>query len=160
MSSAPGSSIEARCADLPVDAVLVRGGISTLEDMAHSAAAFARRTGSYGLTFWSWPELTAEEIAVRVREQARLSRSKNPLPHTLLRSTAAGALLVANEAFRLAKTGADGHYTLYLPVNQDVTQVTAESLISSDHGNVFTEVNVVLGDPASNPAKGVFDDVR
>jgi hypothetical protein len=81
-------------------------------DMRVNAEAYeARFPGTYGLTFWSWEGLSAQQIATRVGT-ARL-------PHPVIRKCTVGKLRghVASdgETFSLTKTGDDGHYTLALP---------------------------------------------
>lgn len=68
--------------------------------------------GEYGLTFWSWPEMTAEEIALRVGGRR--------LMHAQLRKCTVGRIrgLVVSDGrpLDLVRTGPqDGHYTLILP---------------------------------------------
>lgn len=99
---------------LPDDAVVVRGGVMRREDMIASAKRYAAKThGVYGLTVWSWPGMTAGEIAVRVKQAH--PAGLNPVAHGQLRHSTAGKIRepgANGESFNLAKTGHDGHYTL------------------------------------------------
>jgi hypothetical protein len=143
-----------RAGGLPLDAVLVRGGLSTPLSLAKTAAACQARTGAYGLTFWSWPGMSAEEIAMRVRTET-LARGLNLLPHMRMRSVSAAELLKPSDAFSLAKTGEPGHYTLHLGIGLDaVTWVIADELLHSHAGTALRIVSAVLGPPADIPAKG------
>lgn len=146
-----------RMAGLPPSAILVRTGLSHPEDLCVAAINCAEQLGSFGLTFWSWPGLTADEIVLHVRSDAVARRSKNPVPHTLLRWVTVGTLLDRNQQFRLEKTGPPGHFTLHLPICEDVEQVGVQGLLGGDSGNVIADVCVVLCTPQSNPAKGAFD---
>jgi hypothetical protein len=81
-------------------------------DMKANAEAYeARFPGTYGLTFWAWEGLSAQEIATRV--------GTSRLPHPVMRQCTGGRIrsCVASDGktFSLTKTGADGHYTLALP---------------------------------------------
>lgn len=102
---------------LPADAVVVRGGVMGREGLIRSARKYAdQNEGVYGITVWSWPSLTAGEIAQRVKNM--YPPGKNPVGHRQLRQSTAG--MVRDEspdgrAFTLNKTGPDGHYTLTFP---------------------------------------------
>jgi hypothetical protein len=97
---------------LPADAVVIRGGLMKRGDLIASAEKYeALNPGVYGITVWSWPGLTAEQIAERVGT-ARL-------PHPDLRKSTVericGSSTSEGQRFELTKTGPDGHYTLILP---------------------------------------------
>jgi hypothetical protein len=150
-----------RAGQLPLDALLVRSGLSSPSTMAHSALIYRGTVGGgYGLTFWSWPDLDAAQISERVRAEAESRCSKNPVVHPQLRSTSVRALLLANEGFRLEKSGGPGHYTLHLPIDvpNTVICVTAEDLLLSDNEQVFAAIDGALGVPQVNPGRGVIDD--
>lgn len=94
------------------DAVVIRGGMMKPADMRTNAEAYeAKFPGTFGLTFWSWEGLSAQEIATRV--------GTSRLPHPVMRQCTAGKIrsCVASDGqtFSLTKTGSDGHYTLALP---------------------------------------------
>jgi len=78
-------------------------------DMRVSAETYHAQTGTYGLSFWSWDGLSAQQVAARVPR----------LPHAVLRKSTAGAIraLTASDGgqFGLTQTRDDGHYTLVLP---------------------------------------------
>jgi hypothetical protein len=102
---------------LPDDAIVVRGGEMRTETLRRSAERFADKTGGvYGLSFWSWPGLSAGMIAMRVRNERAPGR--NPLGHTALRWSTAGEIrhpAADGRIFRLEPSGPDGHYTLIFP---------------------------------------------
>lgn len=95
------------------DAVVIRGGEMKRMTLMLSARKYeAGHPGEYGLTFWSWPEMTAEQIALRV--------GGDVLMHAQLRKCTAGrirSLRVSDgRPLDLVRTGGrDGHYTLVLP---------------------------------------------
>jgi hypothetical protein len=81
-------------------------------DMKANAEVYeARFPGRYGLTFWSWEGLSAQQIATRV--------GTSRLPHPVMRKCTAGGIQSCaasdGNTFALTKTGDDGHYTLALP---------------------------------------------
>lgn len=101
---------------LPDDAIVIRGGMMLKQDMAASARRYAALKGVYGITVWSWPQLSAGEIALRVKETHPPGR--NPVAHGRLRQSTAGKIREAGSdgrSLRLVKTGAGGHYTLTFP---------------------------------------------
>lgn len=72
----------------------------------------SRYPGEYGLTFWSWPGMTADQIALRVGAVV--------LPHPELRKCTAGQIrsmpVSDGRPLDLIRTGnRTGHYTLLLP---------------------------------------------
>jgi len=87
------------------------------EDLIRSARRYAdRNNGAYGLSFWSWPGMTATEILSRVKR--RFPEGKNPVAHGKFRQSTAGAIREAAEdgrAYQLTPTSRDGHYTLTFP---------------------------------------------
>lgn len=94
------------------DAVVVRGGQMRAKDLMTSAETYeAEHPGEYGLSFWSWPGLTAEEIAQRVGTKR--------LPHPVLRKCTVGKIqsMIPSDQrpLTLVKTFGPGHYTLFLP---------------------------------------------
>jgi hypothetical protein len=98
---------------LPDDAVVIRGGEMKRKTLMLSATKYeATYPGEYGLTFWSWPGMTADEIALRV--------GGDRLMHPSLRKCTAGlirSLQVSDgRPLDLVRTGQqEGHYTLLLP---------------------------------------------
>jgi hypothetical protein len=102
---------------LPDDAVVIRGGTMRRKDMVASVRRYVALThGVYGLTVWSWPAMTAGDIAMRVKETH--PQGRNPVAHGQLRQTTAGKIRepgTSGETFQLVKTGAEGHYTLTFP---------------------------------------------
>lgn len=149
----------ARAGGLPQHAVLVRAGLSSVSNLA-TAALNCRESelGAYGLTFWSWPDATPEEIALRARQQALARGAKNPVPHPQMRCIVVEELLACRAAFYLRQTIRPGHYTLYLSIGGDgVTWDTEAELLSSDAGEVLTVIEQRLSRPMDNPGKGAFD---
>lgn len=81
-------------------------------DLIASAEKYeALNPGVYGITVWSWPGETAEQIARRVGTER--------LPHPDMRLSTVERIcepsLSEGLRFELIKTGPDGHYTLVLP---------------------------------------------
>src|SRR5450755_2070697 len=95
---------------LPDDAVVVRGGEVTRRSLEKSARLYeASYPGEYALSFWSWPQLSADDIALRAA-----------MPHPRYRKSTAGRIrnLAVSDGrpLDLVRTGPrDGHYTLRLP---------------------------------------------
>lgn len=110
---------------LPDDAIVIRGGTMKLNDLMTGVEVYeATYPGWYGLSFWSWPELTADAIARRVRTRR--------LPQTSMRlSTAARVRNITGTDGQLmlfVQTFDPGHYTLVLPsppTVDDYERVTA-----------------------------------
>jgi hypothetical protein len=102
---------------LPDNAVVIRGGVMRRGDLIASVRKYAVMTGGvYGLTAWSWPDMDAAEIALRVKATHPLGR--NPVAHGSMRVSTAGTIRTPGtdgKIFRLVKTGAEGHYTLTFP---------------------------------------------
>lgn len=97
---------------LPEDAIVIRGGQMRVRDMQASADVYeADLPGQYGLTFWSWPGLTADQIARRV--------GTSRLPHPVFRKCPVSRIhnLIPSDGrpLSLEKTYGPGHYTLFLP---------------------------------------------
>jgi hypothetical protein len=81
-------------------------------DLMASARKYeARYPGEYGLSFWSWPDMTADQIAVRVGGEL--------LPHPELRKCTAERIrnlrVSDGRPLDLIETGRPGHYTVRLP---------------------------------------------
>jgi hypothetical protein len=97
------------------------------EDLMVSAQRYeAQNPGVYALSFWSWPMLTAEEIAKRV--------GPGQLRHSELRQSTARRIrdLIVSDGrpLELERTGMkEGHYSLYLPspLNTDDLVVLAQA---------------------------------
>ena len=108
--------------------------------MKLSAAKYeALNPDVYALSFWSWPELTAEQIAAKVGARR--------LPQSQLRESLAGKIrgMEASDGqpLDLVRTGeADGHYTLVLPSPlRDVDLVNLADLFDPPQPNTaVTEV--------------------
>jgi hypothetical protein len=98
---------------LPDDALVIRGGEMRRRTLMLSATGYeADHPGEYALSFWSWPGMTADEIALRV--------GRRVLPHPRFRKCAVGKIrgleVSDGRPLDLARTGPrDGHYTLLLP---------------------------------------------
>ena len=76
---------------LPDDAVVVRGGLMLRGDLMASAEDHAAENdGVYAISVSSWPDMTAEEIALRVKENRGADR--NPLGHGKIRESAVGRI--------------------------------------------------------------------
>ena len=87
-------------------------------DLVPSARRYAdQNNGVYGLTVWSWPGMTAGEIALRVK--AMHPAGLNPVAHGQLRWSTAGEVRKPDSeghAYDLIRTGRqEGHYTLTFP---------------------------------------------
>jgi hypothetical protein len=112
-----GEETDRQVGHLPDDAVVIRGGMMQRKDMAASARRYAQICGgTYGITVWSWPGLTAGEIALRVKETH--AGGLNPVAHGRMRQSTAGKIRTVGpdgRSFGLVKTGAEGHYTLTFP---------------------------------------------
>jgi len=87
------------------------------KDLIASARRYADRSeGVWGLTFWSWPGLTAGQIALRVKETH--PEGLNPMSHGQMRQSTAGKIREPAQdgrTFLLERTGSEGHYTLTFP---------------------------------------------
>jgi hypothetical protein len=125
---------------LPDDSVVVRGGMMHRKDLIASARRYADRfDGVWGLTFWSWPGLSAGEIALRIKEAH--PEGLNPIGHGQMRESTAGKIRAAAEdgrAFQLEKTGGEGHYTLTFP--------------SEPTDADWNRLDIMFGPPEPNPA--------
>jgi hypothetical protein len=106
------------------DAVVIRGGEMKRNTLMLSARKYeAIHPGEHGLTFWSWPDMTAEEIALRV--------GRRVLMHAQLRKCTVGRIrgmaVSDGRPLDLVRTGQqDGHYTLILPsppTNEDLDRL-------------------------------------
>lgn len=76
----------------------------------------AQNNGVHGLSFWSWPGLTAGQIAMRVKGMHQTG--KNPLPHGQLRQSTVARLTEPSgdgRVFGLGEARPDGHCTLTFP---------------------------------------------
>jgi hypothetical protein len=105
-------------------------------DMRANAEVYeAKFPGSYGLTFWSWEGLSAQQIATRV--------GTGRLPHPVMRKCTAGKIrsCVASDGktLSLTRTGDEGHYTLALP-----------SPLSDDD---LVALGELFDDPEPNPVR-------
>jgi hypothetical protein len=71
----------------------------------------AEHPGIYALSFWSWPDLTAAQIAQRV--------GADTLPHGVIRTCTAARIrsMVVSDGVPLELTASDedGHYDVILP---------------------------------------------
>jgi hypothetical protein len=119
---------------LPPDAVVVRGGLMKAETMAHAAETYYRAyrgERGYGLSVWSLPGLTAEEIAIAI--------GSDRLPHNVMRQSTVGELQALGCEF--TQTGDPAHWTMRLagpPTDDD-----------------WDRVNLAFQSPQANPvAKG------
>lgn len=125
---------------LPDEAVVIRGGLMARDGLIASARRYAdQNEGIYGITLWSWPGLTAGEIAQRVKEDH--AQGRNPVGHGQLRWSTAGVIreaMSAGRAFILKKTGQDGHYTLTFP--------------SEPSDGDWDRLEKMFGPPEPNPA--------
>ncbi len=82
--------------------------------MASAEDHAAENDGVYAISVWSWPDMTAEEIALRVKENRGADR--NPLGHGKIRESAVGRIYgAAHPGFSLVQSDEDGHYDLILP---------------------------------------------
>lgn len=150
--------VAARAA-LPADAWLVRSGESKPMDMAISAWTCRNSNGrdpagSYGLSFMSFAGMSPEEIAERVKADCLRAGRPNIMMQPVLRRVAAQELLDAHQAFYLRRTtNRPGHYTLYLPIVEGSEPWSdAESLLASEYGTVFDDIDRLLGEAVPNPA--------
>jgi hypothetical protein len=117
-NAASAGELPATGGHLPDDAVVVRGGEMGLEKLIETAAACERKLGYPGFSVYSWPGMTAHEIALKVKEIR--DRTGVPLLRNAgLRQSTAGRIRDAGaperHPFGLVKTFGEGHYTLSLP---------------------------------------------
>lgn len=93
-------------AELPEDAVVVRGGLMDRDLTISNAHDEFKESGIYGLSVWSVPELDAADII-------RLARSHGSiyLPHAKFRQSTIGRL----RPYALHQDIPEGHYLLKLP---------------------------------------------
>lgn len=99
---------------LPGDAVVIRGGIlaETPEDIRVQAEGEYLRLEQdgdpepvYGLSVWSLPAMSAEEVAQAV--------GTDDLPHKRMRATTVGAL--ATRGYEVVPSGPPSHATIVFP---------------------------------------------
>lgn len=88
---------------LPDDAVVVRGGLMLAADLELSAQSHFDLEGSYALSVFSAPGLSADEIAGRV-----------PLRHSKIRQSTVGRIRSAGYEV-VSSAGPPGHADLLLP---------------------------------------------
>lgn len=136
---------------LPV-AIVIRGGMSKTEDLARSALTCFKRQGYWGLTFWSWPDMTAEEIAMRVKMDADRTGRDNPLPHPVMRASYTTFVSDIGEGVELRQTGPDGHQSLILPLDAPRSDWTA-SVVHRTLNEWWTAIERTLSAPVSNPVR-------
>jgi hypothetical protein len=95
-------------AELPADAVVIRGGEMRVSDLRRSAERYYEkyhRQRGYALTVWCWPGHTADETAQAV--------GSGFLPHPVLRKCTVGEL--RDLGYRLERSGREHHFSLRLP---------------------------------------------
>lgn len=126
--------------------------MSKTEDLARSALTCFKRLGYWGLTFWSWPDLTAEEIAMRVKEEAELTGRDNPLPHPAMRTTYTTFVADIGEGVELRPTGPEGHQSLILPLDPPQPDWTA-SLVHRTLNEWWAAIDRALSGPVTNPVR-------
>jgi hypothetical protein len=120
-NDAPGSDSKEESGYLPDEAVVVRGGGMRVGDLQASAEAYeAQYPGDFGLSFFSWPGLAVDDIAMKVRETyPALPGRRAVLAHPVLRKSTAGRIRAVvgsdGRSLRLEKTRVPGHYTVFLP---------------------------------------------
>jgi len=134
--------------------IVVRGGRSKPEDLASSAWICYEKTGIWGLTFWGWPDMKAEDIAPRVKEDAEQANRANPLPHSVIRYALNLDLPDIGGSTELYPSGPAGHYTFKLPFPP------AEDDWSGGHvlrtwGEWWDAISSSLSEPIENPAKKI-----
>ncbi len=88
--------------------------------VASAEVCAATYPDQFGLSFWSWPGMTAAEVAREVRRNYPIVAGRHPvLAHPVLRASTAGQIrgVVASDGQRLQleKTRGPGHYTVLLP---------------------------------------------
>lgn len=98
-------------ADLPDEAIVVRGGEMAPEPTIKSAEATFREVGVYGLSVWSAAELSAGDI-VRLARSHDTERQRY-LPHGKMRTSTVGQL--RGHGFELVPDSPLGHYLLTIP---------------------------------------------
>ncbi len=99
--------------ELPDDAIVIRGGLMSRKDLIASVRKCFALKGVYGLTVWSFAGLTAQDIALQVKNLH--VEGLNPLGHGQLRQSTARTIREPGSGGRtlvLKKTGREGHYTL------------------------------------------------
>jgi len=89
-----------------------------IERMDNQAEACKLKLGFRGISVCSWPGLTAQEVAQRVKE-LRARRRQRVLMNPEMRQSTAGRIRRAGtqdrHPFDLVQTFWDGHWTLTLP---------------------------------------------
>lgn len=132
--------------------IVIRAGMSKPLDLAGSALRCRLKLGYWGLTFWSWPGMTPEQIAVRVREEAEQRGKDNPVPHPVIRAARVDQLPGINEHCELRPTGADGHHSFVLPLPDPEPGVSASD-VEKTWNEWWVAIGSSLGEPITNPAR-------
>lgn len=106
--------------------------------------------------------MTADEIAMRARENASHDRKSNPLPQPSMKTARLDALLRVLPGTTFEPSFKDGHYTLTLPLPAPSFAFDADDAGSSNaayraHAQVFDALAEVMSQRLANPAKGTFD---
>jgi hypothetical protein len=114
--------------ELPDDAYVMRGGMMTLENLRTNAEAHFDEFGEYGLSVFSVPGMSVQELALLANRPNRTMRVS-----TCARIRAVGYLIVRSE-----EEGGPGHADIKLPEEptDEILQVIAD----------------VFDDPEPNPA--------
>lgn len=102
-------------AELPEDAVVVRGGLMDRQQTIEKAASARPIWGTNGLSVWSVADLSADEIVqlARTYEDLAADPPKRYLPYGQMRVSTVGQLRA--RGFGLLPDSPFGHYLLAIP---------------------------------------------
>jgi hypothetical protein len=102
-------------AELPNDAIVVRGGLMEREQTIKRAEAAFRDVGVYGLSVWAAIGMSAAEIVrlARGHNDPAANPPKRYMPYPQMRTSTAGQLRACG--FDLVPDSPFGHYLLTIP---------------------------------------------
>jgi hypothetical protein len=117
------------------DSVVVRGGSMTLEGLRERLDEDFEADGVYDISVWTFPDMDAEEIALRVREA---DPDCNHLPHNRMQSASVGDIRALGLEVLLTEPPPD-HHSIRFPARPA--------------DNQLEDLMAVFDEPRHNPAR-------